>query len=742
MTSTQHDTPAEPRQEASAGIRTRPVWEKAVVGAILALYVLIALAFSTGPLFEGPDELQHLRMVRFILTNHDLPTLDHLAGFESHQPPVYYVMIAPFKALMDDSDLPAFARAQNPFYSGFDHEYTGNYNKNLYLHTPAEAFPYDRSPVALTLHLLRLTSILFGLATVLAGYRIFGELWPARPDLRVAALGIMCFWPIGVYFAGLVNNDLAVDLFSTIALLLVLYQLRQGPNWGRSALLGAVLGLAALSKINAIYLALPVGAAFLTDRRAWFHAPLTLLTMVVVAGWWFVRNLFVTGELTGIRLFQYQVPEAAVLPGQQNWGHWWPQMVNTYNTMWARFGVESIPVPGLLQAGYSLLLVVSIAGGLWAVVRFARSRPGWLSLGARQWIVVGLFSFSWFAAEAHAVYVGNIADHGHLYLAGLAGFAACIAVGLDAWTPARFRLRMALSEILVALFVVLVCLFGVFFSAYRPLAAAPRIDHPVGYKFGDVAVLTGVETPEVRARPGDVVNILIDWRALGQGNDHTITFLHSVGSEIVNRSSIPGSGNFNGKQWRSADTWAERYPVTIPEDAEIQRVYPLTAGLWDSKADEPLPVVDGGGAPVDTPVIGRLVISGPIQNLSPDYRFGDVIGLKQPAVTRGGGNAKICLRWISLRPVAVDYQVFIHVLDGAGTLLAQADAQPKSGNYPTSAWTPGETIDDCVALAVPSQAGTHWRVALGLYDLATGARLPVTGLQGEIVPESQVIVQP
>ena len=54
----------------------------------------------------------------------------------------------------------------------------------------------------------------------------------------------------------------------------------------------------------------------------------------------------------------------------------------------------------------------------------------------------------------------------------------------------------------------------------------------------------------------------------------------------------------------------------------------------------------------------------------------------------------------------------------------------------------GETIDDCVSLASPSLAGADWHVALGLYDLASGARLPVTGPQGSSLPDSQVIVQP
>ena len=39
-------------------------------------------------------------------------------------------------------------------------------------------------------------------------------------------------------------------------------------------------------------------------------------------------------------------------------------------------------------------------------------------------------------------------------------------------------------------------------------------------------------------------------------------------------------------------------------------------------------------------------------------------------------------------------------------------------------------------------AAQFWRVAVGLYDLSSGARLPVTGPQGAALPDSQVIAQP
>ena len=47
--------------------------ERFFVGLILAAYVLLALSFSLGPIFEGPDEIEHYRFIRTMIQTHALP---------------------------------------------------------------------------------------------------------------------------------------------------------------------------------------------------------------------------------------------------------------------------------------------------------------------------------------------------------------------------------------------------------------------------------------------------------------------------------------------------------------------------------------------------------------------------------------------------------------------------------------------------------------------------------------------
>jgi hypothetical protein len=62
--------------------------------------------------------------------------------------------------------------------------------------------------------------------------------------------------------------------------------------------------------------------------------------------------------------------------------------------------------------------------------------------------------------------------------------------------------------------------------------------------------------------------------------------------------------------------------------------------------------------------------------------------------------------------------------------------------YPTGVWWVGETIRDCATLQGSALPPAGWRIALGLYDLATGQRLPVTDRTGTELSDGQVVVKP
>lgn len=111
---------------------------------------------------------------------------------------------------------------------------------------------------------------------------------------------------------------------------------------------------------------------------------------------------------------------------------------------------------------------------------------------------------------------------------------------------------------------------------------------------------------------------------------------------------------------------------------------------------------------------------------------------------RAGGDLLLALRWESLRPVAYDYQVFVHLLNPAEEKLAQRDGQPVLWLRPTSTWQPGEEIVDRYGMTLPNDlpAGAY-TIAVGLYDPVNGQRLPVSaGPQDYAIELGPIVVQP
>lgn len=103
---------------------------------------------------------------------------------------------------------------------------------------------------------------------------------------------------------------------------------------------------------------------------------------------------------------------------------------------------------------------------------------------------------------------------------------------------------------------------------------------------------------------------------------------------------------------------------------------------------------------------------------------------------QGADVLQLNVTWLPLQPFNEDWKVFVHLVDANGQVFAQFDGQPLEATYPTSHWIPGELIEDSYPLILPVDAPPGpYRVFAGLYNEATGLRLPVSG-----DPEGRVIL--
>jgi hypothetical protein len=110
------------------------------------------------------------------------------------------------------------------------------------------------------------------------------------------------------------------------------------------------------------------------------------------------------------------------------------------------------------------------------------------------------------------------------------------------------------------------------------------------------------------------------------------------------------------------------------------------------------------------------------------YRLDATGGAELPALTPGADLA-VSLLWQAQRPMTTSYTVFVHFVDAQGRRLAQDDAIPFGGIYPTTRWAAGELVRDVHTLRLPADlAPGRYLLRVGLYRSGDQRRLPlVTG---------------
>ncbi len=122
--------------------------------------------------------------------------------------------------------------------------------------------------------------------------------------------------------------------------------------------------------------------------------------------------------------------------------------------------------------------------------------------------------------------------------------------------------------------------------------------------------------------------------------------------------------------------------------------------------------------------------AGQGQTLATDVRFEDGITLQSvnlmDTTASAGGVVRLQLRWQAAAPLEKQYKIFVHIFNG-DKIIAQHDGQALGELRPTTTWQPGETILDQFAIQLPPDAPAgNYQLRIGLYDLATQARLHLT----------------
>ncbi|MEO7910612.1 MAG: glycosyltransferase family 39 protein [Roseiflexaceae bacterium] len=92
---------------------------------------------------------------------------------------------------------------------------------------------------------------------------------------------------------------------------------------------------------------------------------------------------------------------------------------------------------------------------------------------------------------------------------------------------------------------------------------------------------------------------------------------------------------------------------------------------------------------------------------------------------KGGDTLNLRTFWQIEQPFTADYFIFVHVLNADGQTVAQRDAPPWQGRFPTSSWRPGTLIVDLNDLLLPAELPPgDYSLVVGMFDPVTGAHPP------------------
>ena len=132
----------------------------------------------------------------------------------------------------------------------------------------------------------------------------------------------------------------------------------------------------------------------------------------------------------------------------------------------------------------------------------------------------------------------------------------------------------------------------------------PPMQAVVEANFADQMELLGLDVAAPAADTADLT-ITLYWRALSEMETDFTTFVHLLdesGQVVAQVDHVPGDGSFPTTGWLPGEVVADRFAV--PWSAEMRTsAHQVEIGAYDPRTLERLPVLDQGGAPIDTRVL-------------------------------------------------------------------------------------------------------------------------------------------
>lgn len=743
---------------------------------VLLFYVIFGFIYMWAtPIFEASDELWHFGMVEYIREEGALPAFDigdhpetlyernrdTIYRQEGSQPPLYYALMAAITSPIDISDAEQH-RLENPHVRAGEPGSFGN--KNLVLHS-VEPVPLQGTPLAV--YVIRTLGLAMGMVTIWAVYHCGKLISPHRPVVGYLAAAFTAFNPMFIFISASVNNDTLVIMLNSLVIWLGLQMMREGFEWKRSLAIAGLLAAATLTKLSALVLVpvLALGAIWIAVRRSKDWKGLLLLgtamfiAWAVIAGWWYLRNVELYGELFGT---QTMAAVAGMRDEPMTVGKFFGEFEGFRNSYWGVFGAFNVVTTPLFYAIMDFIFFIGIFGVLFIVSQllaiqdfsFARREIS-LVLFLMGIVLIGLIAFlNWTSI--------TLASQGRLLFPYFAAISPLLAAGLievmwwllfllsppdrsyvragDAVPEPILReaLRWPIRLVAALVFIIPIASIAPSYRAPAPIMQAqiPPEAETVYARYGNIELIA-YERTDRRYFPGDNVRLTFYWRVIEPTeNDQTlaIALINPVGDEISSATlnSYPGGGTLRTSTWEAGAIYKDTYVVELARNVSARYPFEAHINWYEDEPDNRIAAVNQDDAEFSV----ELAVGAVVQvRLSPSFNGLAKVEVDNPQeqlfdgqirVTHYGYNEYIenetftvDVMWEADRGVESDYHSFLHVYslvegEPVGAPVAQYDIDPE---LPTQYWSFGEDFRFVYFIEpdAPFAAG-EYAIHVGWYD--------------------------
>jgi len=755
--------------------------ERGIITAIVAIFTLLGLIYSVvTPVFEASDEKWHYPMVKTIADNWSLPVQKpgvDTPGVEAtpwrqegSQAPLYYAISAVATFWIDTSDMEA-ARHLNPHV---DSGATPDGNVNLVVHDPAlERFPWRGTVLAV--HIIRFLSVLMGAAAVTLTYLITREVLPDRPALALGAAAIHAFTPMFMFIAGSVNNDNLAVLLSSLGLWMLIRITNykwQMANPKRLVIgylsLGIVLGLAALTKSQTLALA-PLTALVVSvravRRRSWREFVVgglaTALPLLLIAGWWYLRNLRLYGDLTGVEMFT-QILGQRNVPADLD--QLWRERFSFMAGYWGNFGGINVPMAAWTYPVLNTVVPIAALGLVVATLKYQitnrKSQDSHLIFGICNLpfilcLLWALLVFIPWLLWARITW----SSQGRLVFYAISVWSLLLAMGLAGWFPRRWGRWLVAAFALFLLGLAAAAPFAWIAPTYAPPepltdAQVAAIPNRLDVAFGGAMRLLGYDLETESVEPGGQVAVTLYWEALAPTERPYSVFVHLLNKEdlpVAQRDTYPGLGLLSTTRLEPGSAWADRYVIRVPETAYAPDVAQVAVGLYNYANGTRLPASNGAASSAGDHVrFGKIrvkALPGDVPNPI-SVNFGDRMALVgydlDRRVAKPGEDITLTLYWRGLQKMERNYTISAQLVSEELVKAAEDSRWPLGKDAPTMLWKVGHLLEDPKTLTVYGDAPP------GIYDVRVTVfkkldgefiHLPVISDRGEMLSNYIVLTK-